>query len=197
MSYAWLTSMIARRCDSINCCGRTRARVTIDQLRRVALQTFYGHMCARPVLAAARPRVARGSAPRAQESAWCSDVAVFSTTTRPLYSLLKMSRFVLRRSRRAAKIYHWCWVVLILWLPVDSGLGRSVALYCCSSTLYRNSYHNYSVSLFLKRQCDRTLGRLRHGLVPPAGGSDALHCLMCRPSTGNHPARTRSGLAML
>ena len=36
------------------------------------------------------------------------------------------------------------------------GSGRIAALYYRSSTLYQIREHNYSVPLYLKRQCDRT-----------------------------------------
>jgi WD40 repeat protein len=43
-------------------------------------------------------------------------------------------------------------------MRVRLGFGRIVTLHGRSSTLYQIHEHNYAVPLFLKRQCDRTLG---------------------------------------
>jgi hypothetical protein len=49
------------------------------------------------------------------------------------------------------------------------GLGRIVALCYRSSIPYQIHAHKYSLPLYLKRQCDRTLGKQRLAEPPAAG----------------------------
>jgi hypothetical protein len=55
--------------------------------------------------------------------------------------------------------------------------ARTVALYCHSSTLYTICYHNYSVPLFQKQQCDRTLGATLNAVLGVRGGGARELCM--------------------
>ena len=70
---------------------------------------------------------------------------------------------------------------------VELGLGHIVAVHCCLPTLHRNRDHAGSwVSLFLKRQCDRTPGGVRQpggqGVEHQAAGAE-----VARQAHGRHP----------